>query len=1432
MQSNDADSTVPTPSLKGVFISFSGFDDGDTQSGSCYSSTTYREKAKLLGARTQTTITTRTNVVIARRGLTRKRLVAEQRGIPVVLPQWIEKDASMRASRLSMYQVPYLYGYSFFACEMLFEEYEALAVLIKRNGGTLVHADALQQCDVVLVGSECAGELKKMRQLLGSHQSDTVPLPLSNFHSAISAAWQCELPVLEYMAFLRLANLTEESHAGGASDFETILSTAQLLPPPRSYPEESAATQAADGWDTQWSQATLPPSADALSIMEEAAREEPTVVSQVPLHLRSLAPQFGPVLVVSLIGCTQEEYAVALSCCARCGFLLTCIASVATDVVVLGSLAAHRKKAVKAASVGVGPRHLRSGLQSALGAAAPKTYYEAPRSIRDQLQQLIGIHVSRITPLGWLRECGARARCAEDALESVLETQNDGMSIGPSSQLHQVVSERAPQSRPFCLADAPHPGEEPFRLRFRLEPAEIRQAPSPAPAPQNEISAASQEPEQHSLLSAAPPPPPTSATPSQEVGDGERYYRDRRTAQTLLEEALKLVRCSSRPMPASSSFHALASVFCCFVDGEFSRVESSVARGIVRAGGGQWMKKDASAWIAFCRSGAGELAKDGLSDAQEFHAAIRRRRHFEKQRKGAEASQQSPAELFPCSSQTSSLHPTQAPLVYHVVPHHYQMPAISEQPTPAPRGKQRTPTTSSVLPYIPRVTSDFLLCTMAAERVLDPSSIFIFHTPLPSRSELALMGHQRKLQAASSTGGSQKVPRLSEWVWTKRYRKPQTVGVNVFFTYRLPEPLVRADEDSPSPSSLGLRIIKVLFLALHQAVRSVGGSVRDAFEVDAVTHILLVDVAAVYGSDSSQCIWPSVDYSVTASEEVSFVTTKWLEDCVQWGVFVDELLLPEYKWQPPYPITRAVSPPPQLPVVELTDELHAARRLSLSQRCSSVVKRLRGQLSYRSVDGDNENEEERRKESSPELFNFQTPQKAVRQPTPPPLDRQSTPTPSVRRIPEGNDEIVVTSQDAAPSCEPPAARKRQRSATPPPLQLAKLVARSTSAPPLGEVDEKRPAQSDTATAVELWTTVNMYVLHDVPWPSPRSRQEFIDLQRSTPVAGTASGGSVRVKLVRDVEAATLVVSNELRPRSSLLAALASGAYYLHPSFLQAVCAECSKAGTCVIPLSVLSNLREQHEWSPSGHLLPALPRLLLRRAAFFREERHIHGRRPFKDFIFVVWHDGTSSSQVTGIQQVIHGGGGAVAAVACLTTDVCSISVGGASPAVFKRDGAVLTSQWLTEVLVTAIAAVLRQFAGGASEYQLMLVWSSPLLHSTVSTSSAALLLKGWLLEAESLFHDGTAIRQALQPHTRGDGKGAVMSHSAATEALQQALSNLSAKGRCQVMSQFSVCNAEMRWIMDALMHESAQVGGSQAPGPLLISKCVLQVPAGLAYMA
>lgn len=169
-----------------------------------------------------------------------------------------------------------------------------------------------------------------------------------------------------------------------------------------------------------------------------------------------------------------------------------------------------------------------------------------------------------------------------------------------------------------------------------------------------------------------------------------------------------------------------------------------------------------------------------------------------------------------------------------------------------------------------------------------------------------------RLSSSSSCHGISAPPDVSPWVFRKRYVKPNCVGVTIYILYRMPRVLMHCLPPemesstgslfplfSPSlrpcllgcrgaPSSLqdeahgegvtssccdfsisdnddsrsrngseegltcitdtGMRIIKVLFMALQHAIQALGGKVAQHYKNTSVTHILLLDVAKVYES--------------------------------------------------------------------------------------------------------------------------------------------------------------------------------------------------------------------------------------------------------------------------------------------------------------------------------------------------------------------------------------------------------------------------------------------------------------------------------------------------------------------------------------------------------------------------------------------------------
>ncbi|CBZ27943.1 conserved hypothetical protein [Leishmania mexicana MHOM/GT/2001/U1103] len=129
----------------------------------------------LPGARVESKLTSSTTVLVARRGFTRKRLLAARQGIPVVLPKWVAMgcpalpasggacgtSAAASASLHDLYAVPWLYGYAFSTTGLSRSEKAAIDSVCTAHGA-VVEPSLTYKCDVLLTSTECVQALQRL----------------------------------------------------------------------------------------------------------------------------------------------------------------------------------------------------------------------------------------------------------------------------------------------------------------------------------------------------------------------------------------------------------------------------------------------------------------------------------------------------------------------------------------------------------------------------------------------------------------------------------------------------------------------------------------------------------------------------------------------------------------------------------------------------------------------------------------------------------------------------------------------------------------------------------------------------------------------------------------------------------------------------------------------------------------------------------------------------------------------------------------------------------------------------------------------------------------------------------------------------------------------------------------------------------------------
>ncbi|GET89485.1 hypothetical protein, conserved [Leishmania tarentolae] len=129
----------------------------------------------LPAVRVESRLTSVTTVLVARRGFTKKRLLAAQQGIPVVLPKWVVMgcpsllprgdscgaSAAASASSHDLYAVPWLYGYAFSTTGLSTSEKAAIESVCTAHGA-VVEPSLTYKCDVLLANAECVQALQRL----------------------------------------------------------------------------------------------------------------------------------------------------------------------------------------------------------------------------------------------------------------------------------------------------------------------------------------------------------------------------------------------------------------------------------------------------------------------------------------------------------------------------------------------------------------------------------------------------------------------------------------------------------------------------------------------------------------------------------------------------------------------------------------------------------------------------------------------------------------------------------------------------------------------------------------------------------------------------------------------------------------------------------------------------------------------------------------------------------------------------------------------------------------------------------------------------------------------------------------------------------------------------------------------------------------------
>ncbi|KPA86874.1 hypothetical protein ABB37_00919 [Leptomonas pyrrhocoris] len=142
----------------------------------------YDRLAQEAGVVTQPTFMSTTSVLVARRGFTKKRLLAAHRRVPVVLPSWVEDGCPLASWAPpespsspadpntahsitpvdASYAVPWLHGYVFSTTGLSTQEKTAIEEVCVERHGAVMEAALTYRCDALLVSAECIRELQEL----------------------------------------------------------------------------------------------------------------------------------------------------------------------------------------------------------------------------------------------------------------------------------------------------------------------------------------------------------------------------------------------------------------------------------------------------------------------------------------------------------------------------------------------------------------------------------------------------------------------------------------------------------------------------------------------------------------------------------------------------------------------------------------------------------------------------------------------------------------------------------------------------------------------------------------------------------------------------------------------------------------------------------------------------------------------------------------------------------------------------------------------------------------------------------------------------------------------------------------------------------------------------------------------------------------------
>ncbi|ESL11951.1 hypothetical protein TRSC58_00290 [Trypanosoma rangeli SC58] len=607
----------------------------------------------------------------------------------------------------------------------------------------------------------------------------------------------------------------------------------------------------------------------------------------------------GPFVQVALLGCTARELVDCIHMVVHCRFMRTPVVTPFTDVVVVGSEFA--------------PAAPRDGGTAAGKQTPPQSMPQLQQRVqllaqlRDHLTLSYGIPIERIVEVEWLRACYQRMMlqrvppAMRKSHTLFLPAPLPLREIPPTAQIHlwfpSTVSLYAlsqPQGKQENATAARPPSP---RLRKRKDAGALQPQPQPQPQPQHQST--------HNQ------PPREDGVPAVVSTEQQQHEAELQLAAQRVKNLLALLDNAAEDVEGDTA--ALLPCLFCFVETEFSRIDMAVVRTLIKHGRGAWIKKTRGDWVkTLTRASTTVALEESQAGDNEYTDLVRRHSVLRKrlcrmQTYDAEAEE---APMRVSVDQRRSRKPAASNLTRHaptfalyVVPHGDQRPAESLLRS---ESRRVTVTQRHPLRYLPAVTQDYVLCCLAAERLLHPGSCFLFGRPIPTEAEgLARRRHRSE---------SGKPLAASPWVGPRRHEKAPLIGVSVYF--------LCAMVGEVSAALAALR--RVMVSCLTAAVSELGGHGTEVLQQDTVTHVVVVDVASVFESAllpditvdsatpwfraeeseerereellSRHSTWPHalqdqlpeglVEHVVKG--RISLVGLEWLRASVAWGLFLDE----------------------------------------------------------------------------------------------------------------------------------------------------------------------------------------------------------------------------------------------------------------------------------------------------------------------------------------------------------------------------------------------------------------------------------------------------------------------------------------------------------------------------------------------------------------